>query len=225
MPTSLDAERRARHRLSRAQPAHRELFGAGVGDDVAGRTAAAAALAARAPDWIPYRTSYYRETGGSACATAIAAGNGSRASMASRSSESLAPGSLTYGELVFRAGSRDEVLFFTHVCHPSLANDKRPAWPSQPCWPVDRESGRDDLRIASSSRLERSARCAGCKRNERRLARDACADSCRHCSGDPGALTYKRSRNGRHGTDAVAAYVVSQVDPASRVCRFPLWLR
>src|SRR5207245_295470 len=36
---------------------------------------------------------------------------------------SLAAGSLTYGELTIRGHIRDEVLFFTHVCHPSLAND------------------------------------------------------------------------------------------------------
>src|SRR5204863_265617 len=33
------------------------------------------------------------------------------------------PGSLTYGELPIAGRTRDEVLFFTHVCHPSLAND------------------------------------------------------------------------------------------------------
>ncbi len=36
---------------------------------------------------------------------------------------SLAPGSLTYGELAIPGRTREEVLFFTHTCHPSLAND------------------------------------------------------------------------------------------------------
>ena len=35
----------------------------------------------------------------------------------------LAPGSLTYAECVLPGRLKDEVLFFTHTCHPSLAND------------------------------------------------------------------------------------------------------
>jgi aminopeptidase-like protein len=35
----------------------------------------------------------------------------------------LQPGSLTYGELLLPGELEDEVLFSTHVCHPSLAND------------------------------------------------------------------------------------------------------
>jgi aminopeptidase-like protein len=82
------------------------------------------------PDWIPYRTSYYRETWGFC--------------LPHRRLESLEPGryevridtvledgALTYGECWIpptapRAGERPgahEVLLSAHVCHPSLAND------------------------------------------------------------------------------------------------------
>ena len=36
---------------------------------------------------------------------------------------SLDPGRLTYGELVLRGRSTDEVLISAHICHPSLSND------------------------------------------------------------------------------------------------------
>lgn len=35
----------------------------------------------------------------------------------------LEPGSLTYGEMVIRGASQDEVLLTTHLCHPSMVND------------------------------------------------------------------------------------------------------
>ncbi|HKD53584.1 MAG TPA: DUF4910 domain-containing protein, partial [Steroidobacteraceae bacterium] len=74
------------------------------------------------PDWIPYRTSYYRRDWGF-CMRA-------RERMALRPGRyrvevksSLARGALTYGELAIAGRTREEVLLFTHVCHPSLAND------------------------------------------------------------------------------------------------------
>src|SRR5215470_5410133 len=74
------------------------------------------------PDWIPYRTSYYRRDWGFCMrARERAALRPGRYRIEVKSS--LAPGALSYGELVIPGGSRDEVLFFTHVCHPSLAND------------------------------------------------------------------------------------------------------
>ncbi len=74
------------------------------------------------PDWIPYRTSYYAETWGF-CLTqhqldALPDGDYDVVIDAT-----LAPGSLTYGELILPGESRDEVLVSTHVCHPSLCND------------------------------------------------------------------------------------------------------
>jgi aminopeptidase-like protein len=74
------------------------------------------------PDWIPYRTSYYRENWGF-CMT-------HRQFLELEDGEyevfidsSLENGSLTYGELYLQGETEDEVLISCHACHPSLAND------------------------------------------------------------------------------------------------------
>jgi aminopeptidase-like protein len=74
------------------------------------------------PDWIPYRTSYYNENWGFCLSH-----NGLLALEAGEYEvvidSTLAPGSLTYGELVIPGDTEDEVLFSTHICHPSMCND------------------------------------------------------------------------------------------------------
>jgi aminopeptidase-like protein len=74
------------------------------------------------PDWVPWRSSYYREDWGFCLADRVkqALPEGKyRAVIRSR----LHDGALTYGEHLHRGRTDEEVLVFTHVCHPSLAND------------------------------------------------------------------------------------------------------
>src|SRR3954467_2661601 len=77
------------------------------------------------PDWIPYRTSYYAAAWGFCLSQrqldALPDGD-YEVCIAS----TLAPGHLSYGELVLPGDAPDEaneVLLSTHVCHPSLCND------------------------------------------------------------------------------------------------------
>jgi aminopeptidase-like protein len=159
------------------------------------------------PDWIPYRTSYYRRTWGFCLRERdrkqLRAG---RYRVEVRSS--LAPGSLTYGELAIAGRSHDEVLFFTHLCHPSLANDNTSGMAVATAlaeW-IAKEPRRFTYRFVFAPGTIGSL--TWLKRNETRLAR------VRHALvlallGDPGALTYKRSRRDNSEIDDIGAYVVS----------------
>lgn len=74
------------------------------------------------PDWIPYRTSFYSD-GWGFCLTQQQLDRMEPGEYEVVIDATLADGSLTYGELVVPGESDQEVLIHTHICHPSLAND------------------------------------------------------------------------------------------------------
>jgi aminopeptidase-like protein len=74
------------------------------------------------PDAIPYRTSYYSDNWGF-CLTDRQLQTLGDGPYDVRIDSTLAPGSLTLGEIVLPGEIEDEILISTHVCHPSLAND------------------------------------------------------------------------------------------------------
>ena len=74
------------------------------------------------PHWVPYRTSYYHETWGF-CLPHRQLTSLPKGEYEVCVDSTLAPGSLTYGELLLPGLCEDEVLISCHVCHPSLAND------------------------------------------------------------------------------------------------------
>jgi aminopeptidase-like protein len=74
------------------------------------------------PDWIPYRTSYYKPDWGFCLShTQFSALKDGDYEVCIDSS--LEDGHLTYGECYLPGASTDEVLISCHACHPSLAND------------------------------------------------------------------------------------------------------
>jgi aminopeptidase-like protein len=74
------------------------------------------------PDWIPYRTSYYKENWGF-CLSDNQAKLLTDAEYDVVIDSSLEDGALSYGELLLPGESDEEVLISTHSCHPSLCND------------------------------------------------------------------------------------------------------
>ncbi|WP_322749549.1 MULTISPECIES: DUF4910 domain-containing protein [unclassified Frankia] len=74
------------------------------------------------PDWVPYRTSYYRETWG------FCLPDRQRRALAEGEYQvhidtTLTDGSLTFAEILLPGSGPLEFLLTTHVCHPGMAND------------------------------------------------------------------------------------------------------
>lgn len=171
------------------------------------------------PDWIPYRTSYYRESWGFCLSH--------RQFMALRDDEeyevcidsSLEDGHLTYGEHRLAGESDDEVLVSCHICHPSLCNDNL--------------SG-IAVAVALAERLRLLKRrysyrfifipgtigaIAWLAQNVERVHR------IKHglvltCVGDGGPITYKRSRRGNAEIDRAFAHVLAHAEANSNIVDF-----
>jgi len=74
------------------------------------------------PDWVPYRTSYHNRNWGF-CMSHNQFEKLSDEEYHVKIDSTIEPGSLTYGEYYIKGQTDEEMLFSTHICHPSLCND------------------------------------------------------------------------------------------------------
>jgi aminopeptidase-like protein len=159
------------------------------------------------PDWIPYRTSYYRDHWGFCLRHRDVERLGTGPFEVVIDS-SLTPGSLTYAECVIPGRTRGEAIVYTHTCHPSLANDNLTGIA------VATALAREMLKEARPQLTWRFifgpgtiGSLAWLSRNEERLGRIR-AGLVIGLLGDAGPLTYKRSRRGGCDVDRAASHVL-----------------
>ncbi|MGH8143187.1 MAG: DUF4910 domain-containing protein [Steroidobacteraceae bacterium] len=159
------------------------------------------------PDWIPYRTSYYQRSWGF-CLPHRRLLQLRPGRYHARVHSRLRTGSLTYGEWYLPGRSRREVLLFTHVCHPSLANDNASGMALLPA--LARWLASAPRRYSYRAVFAPGTIGSLCwlRANERRLGRVA-HGLVLGLLGDPAPLTYKSSRRGDCEIDRVAAYVLA----------------
>jgi aminopeptidase-like protein len=170
------------------------------------------------PEWIPYRTSYYKRQWGF-CMRHRELAALQPGAYRVRIDSSLLPGSLTYAECVLPGRTKEEVLFFTHICHPSLANDNTSGMAvatALAAW-VGGEPRRYSYRFVFAPGTIGSL--CWLSRNQQRLGR------IRHgmvlgLLGDPAPLTYKFSRRGNCEIDRVVPYVLRASNPAGGTIPF-----
>jgi len=160
------------------------------------------------PDWIPYRTSYYKEDWGFCLShNQLAILNDTEYDVCIDSS--LKDGYLTYGEYYIKGSTQDEFLISCHTCHPSLCNDNL--------------SG-----ISLAALLARSLSPLSVRYSYRFLFIPGTIGSITWlalnegitahiknglvvaCVGDPGKTTYKKSRQTDAGIDKTVLYVLKE---------------
>jgi aminopeptidase-like protein len=160
------------------------------------------------PDLIPYRKDYFGDTWGFCLRhrdlERLVPGD---YEVCIRST--VEPGSLTYGEYVIPGEIDDEILISTHCCHPSLANDNLSglAVATVLADRIRRQPMRHTVRVLVVPSTIGSITFLA--RNRERIP------SIRHglvlaCLGDPGNMTYKRSRRTDAEIDRAAAHVLER---------------
>jgi aminopeptidase-like protein len=165
------------------------------------------------PDWIPYRTSYYSETWGF-CMEHRRWESLPEGEYEVEIDSSLEDGHLTYGECVLEGRTEEEILVSCHACHPAMANDNLSG--IVVATELARRLAERDRRytyrflfipgtIGSITWLAR---------NEER-ARRVRAGLVLAGVGDPGSLTYKRSRQGDAEVDRAMEHVLRGAEEAT----------
>lgn len=172
------------------------------------------------PEWIPYRTSYYKEDWG------FCLSHNQFLALKDENYEvcidaSLQKGNLSYGEYYLPGETEEEVLISCHACHPSLCNDNL--------------SG-----IALSVFLAKCLRSLSLRYSYRFLfipgtigsitwlaLNENAVSHIRHglvvaCVGDPGKMTYKKSRQGNAEIDRAVMHVLyNSGEPYEAIDFFP----
>lgn len=159
------------------------------------------------PDWVPYRTSYYKDAWG------FCLSHNQREQLTEDQYEvfidsTLEPGHLTYGECYLPGQTEDEVLISCHVCHPSLCNDNLSSIAVAVFLARELSSAMRRYSYRFLFIPGTIGSITWLSRNEELAAR------IRHgvvltCVGDRGGFTYKKSRRGDAEVDRAFANALS----------------
>lgn len=160
------------------------------------------------PEWIPYRTSYYKRDWGF-CLRHRQLLELAEGMYRVRIDSTLEHGSMTYGQCVLPGEEGKEVLISCHICHPSLANDNLSGMV------VAVELGRFLQTITRRYTWRilfvpaTLGALAWMKAHEATLQRVSYG-LVLACVGDEGPSTYKRSRRGNADIDRIMEQVLCE---------------
>lgn len=170
------------------------------------------------PNLIPYRTSYYKEDWGF-CLPYNKLKELQEDTYHVFIDSTLENGSLTYGELFIEGETSDEVLFSSHICHPSLCNDNLSG--------VSLAVHLAEYLLSKERKYSyRFLFIPGTIGSIAWLAQhENQTDRIRHglvlaCAGDAGSITYKQSRRGIAEIDRIVEQVLKDSGDAYEIREF-----
>lgn len=158
------------------------------------------------PDTIPYVTSYYKENWGF-CLTQKQYDTLKDSTYGALIDSSLKRGYLTYGEFFIKGKSKEEILFTTYTCHPSLCNDNLSGVALLTFLAKYIKGMNSKYSYRFLFIPETIGAITWLSINENKISNIKCG-LVSTCVGDSGKLTYKRTRSGTAIIDKIVEKVL-----------------
>ena len=163
------------------------------------------------PDWIPYRTSYYKERWGF-CLThnlLISLPDGEYEVFIDSTLDKN--GSMTIADAVIEGETEEEIMFSTYICHPSMANNELSGPLVQAfLYQAIKALGKTRYTYRFAFLPETIGAIYYLSQHGEHLKEKLRAGYVLNCIGDAGKFTYKRSRQLTSLADRAAETVLAQ---------------
>lgn len=158
------------------------------------------------PDFIPYRTSYYKPDWGF-CITQNLLDTLKPGNYEVLIDSDIKPGFLNYGELYLPGETDQEFLLSCYICHPSMANDSLSGVGllTEIAKVLKQKNNYYSYRFLFIPETIGSITWLAKNRNKVEKIKFGLVAT---CLGDPGSFTYKKSRQGIAEIDQIAEYVL-----------------